>query len=111
MAETAQIMQRVLKPVKATPEALEGYGYLIGEPDDSVREKINFYGADVVVTQPAKFYGNDDLCLNLAGVIRTAAAPGQMDGVPHKAHPDLHPAGGQAFLHGARQAHRATTRW
>jgi ureidoglycolate lyase len=65
MAEAAQTMQRVLKPVKATPESLEGYGYLISEPDDSVRDNINFYGADVVVTQPAKFYGNDDLCLNL----------------------------------------------
>lgn len=56
---------RVLKPVKATPESLEGYGYLIGEPDESVLDKIDFYGADVKVTQPAEFHGNDDLCLNL----------------------------------------------
>ncbi len=54
-----------LRPVKATPESLQGYGYVIGEPDDSVRSKIDFYGDDVVVTQPAKFHGNDDLCLNL----------------------------------------------
>lgn len=57
--------RRALTPVKATPETLEGYGYLIGEPDDSVLDKIDFYGSDVVVTQPAIFHGNDDLCLNL----------------------------------------------
>ena len=55
----------VLKPVKATLELLMGYGYIIGEPDDSIRDKIDFYGTDVVVTQPADFHGNDDLCLNL----------------------------------------------
>jgi ureidoglycolate lyase len=57
--------RRVIKPVKATAENLKGYGYLIGEPDDSVLEKINFYGSDVTVTQPADFHGNEDLCLNL----------------------------------------------
>ena len=30
-----------------------------------VLDKIDFYGADVKVTQPAEFHGNDDLCLNL----------------------------------------------
>ncbi len=66
MAEAAvSAGRRVLKPVKATPESLEGYGYLIGEPDSSVLDKIDFYGSDVVVTQPADFHGNDDLCLNL----------------------------------------------
>lgn len=55
----------ILKSVKATAESLKGYGALIGEPDDSVLEKIDFYGADVKVTQPADFHGNDDLCLNL----------------------------------------------
>lgn len=66
MAEAIHTLEkRILKPVKATPESLEGYGYIIGEPDDSVREKINFYGSDVVVTQPAKFHSNDDTCLNL----------------------------------------------
>jgi ureidoglycolate lyase len=54
-----------LQPIKATPESLAGYGYVIGEPDDSIRSKIDFYGDDVVVTQPARFRGNDDLCLNL----------------------------------------------
>lgn len=65
MANAEEAVQRILRPVKATPESLMGYGYLIGEPDESVRDKIDFYGTDVVVTQPAKFYGNDDLCLNL----------------------------------------------
>jgi len=66
MAEAASTLAKhVLKPVKATPETLEGYGYLIAEPDDSVREKIDFYGSEVIVTQPADFSGNDDICLNL----------------------------------------------
>lgn len=56
---------RMLKPIKATPESLEGYGYLIGEPDETVLDKIDFYGSDVTVTQPANFHGNDDICLNL----------------------------------------------
>lgn len=56
---------KALKPIKATSESLEGYGCLIGEPDDSVLDNIDFYGTDVVVTQPADFHGNDDLCLNL----------------------------------------------
>lgn len=66
MAEAAAAPEkRVLKPIKATPESLKGYGYLIGEPDESVLDKIDFYGTDVVVSQPADFHGNDDLCLNL----------------------------------------------
>lgn len=56
---------RVLKPVPATPENLAGYGYLIGEPGGLSRDKIDFYGKEVRVTQPARFHGNDDLCLNL----------------------------------------------
>ena len=54
-----------LIPIKATQESLKGYGYLIGEPDGVVRDEIDFYGNDVVVTQPARFHGNADLCLNL----------------------------------------------
>jgi len=56
---------RKLKPVKATPESLAGYGYLIGEPGGINRDKMDFYGKHVRVTQPAKFHGNDDICLNL----------------------------------------------
>jgi ureidoglycolate lyase len=56
---------RVLNPVPATPENLAGYGYLIGEPGGLSRDKIDFYGKEVRVTQPARFHGNDDLCLNL----------------------------------------------
>jgi ureidoglycolate lyase len=56
---------RVLKPVAATSESLEGYGYLIGEPAGLMRDKIDFYGREVRVSQPARFHGNDDLCLNL----------------------------------------------
>jgi ureidoglycolate lyase len=56
---------RTLTPVVATPESLKGYGYLIGEPDGLKRDKIDFYGKEVRVSQPARFHGNDDLCLNL----------------------------------------------
>ena len=56
---------RALKPVLATPESLCGYGYLIGEPGGRERDKIDFYGREVRVSQPARFRGNDDLCLNL----------------------------------------------
>lgn len=66
MAEAAITSDvKLLKPVKATPENLKGYGYVIGEPDEMVLDKIDFYGADVKVTQPTDFHGNDDLCLNL----------------------------------------------
>lgn len=61
----APLKNRVLKAVKATPESLKGFGYIIGEPDGISRDKIDFYGKEVRVTQPAKFHGNDDLCLNL----------------------------------------------
>jgi ureidoglycolate lyase len=56
---------RTLVPVEATPEALEGYGYAIGAPTGLKRDKIDFYGRDVTVSQPARFHGNADLCLNL----------------------------------------------
>jgi len=56
---------RGLKPVVATAESLQGYGYLIGEPAGRLRDKIDFYGKEVQVSQPARFRGNDDLCLNL----------------------------------------------
>jgi ureidoglycolate lyase len=55
---------KLLKPVDATPESLAGYGYVIGEPGGVSRDRIDFY-PEVRVTQPAKFHGNDDLCLNL----------------------------------------------
>jgi ureidoglycolate lyase len=64
MTETTPELRK-LKPVVATPESLAGYGYLIGEPGGRDRDKMDFYGKVVRVTQPAKFHGNDDLCLNL----------------------------------------------
>jgi ureidoglycolate lyase len=54
-----------LEPVVATAESLAGYGWLIGEPAGLERDKIDFYGKQVRVSQPARFRGNDDLCLNL----------------------------------------------
>jgi ureidoglycolate lyase len=67
MSATAldEIKRLGLKPVPATAETLKGYGYLIGEPAGLKRDKIDFYGKEVRVSQPARFHGNDDLCLNL----------------------------------------------
>jgi ureidoglycolate lyase len=68
MTETAVIDKARLKTLKAIPataESLAGYGYLIGEPAGLRRDKIDFYGKEVRVSQPARFHGNDDLCLNL----------------------------------------------
>lgn len=59
-----EVELRQLKPVIATAESLAGYGYLIAEPNGLLRDKIDFY-PEVRVSQPAKFEGNDDICLNL----------------------------------------------
>ena len=73
MADTLEApVLRKLTPVKATPESLAGYGYLIGEPGGRSRDKMDFYGKVVRVTQPAKFHGNDDLCLNLVSFQKRA---------------------------------------
>ncbi|WP_304164516.1 ureidoglycolate lyase [Phenylobacterium aquaticum] len=61
---------RILTPVLATPESLAGYGWLIGEPEGPARDRIDFYGKEVVVHQPARFHGNDDLTLNLVTFAR-----------------------------------------
>jgi ureidoglycolate lyase len=50
---------------RATPEALEGYGYVIGRPDAAVWGRIDYYGDDVQVRTPVKFISNDDMTLNL----------------------------------------------
>jgi ureidoglycolate lyase len=66
MASAAtSVADRVLKPVPATPENLEGYGWVMGTPAGVERDKIDFYGREVRVTHPADFHSNDDTCLNL----------------------------------------------
>jgi ureidoglycolate lyase len=55
----------ILRPVVATPESLEGYGWVFGQPAGVERDKIDFYGREVRVTHPAAFRSNDDTCLNL----------------------------------------------
>jgi ureidoglycolate lyase len=59
------VADKILTPVPATPEALEGYGWIIGTPAGVERDKIDFYGRDVRVTHPAEFHSNADTCLNL----------------------------------------------
>ena len=72
MATAPIAHDRVLKPVRATPEALEGYGWVIGEPAGRERDKIDFYGREVRVTQPAQFRSNEDTCLNLVSFTERA---------------------------------------
>jgi len=49
----------------ATPEALQGYGYVIGKPETPVWGRIDYYGNSVQVRTPVKFIPNDDITLNL----------------------------------------------
>lgn len=65
MATAAKTSDFVLKPVPATAENLAGYGWVIGKPGGVDRDKIDFYGKEVRVSQPAQFHSNDDTCLNL----------------------------------------------
>ena len=56
----------VLTPVIATVENLAGYGWIMGYPTGVEHDKINFYGREVSVTNPADFRSEDsDTCLNL----------------------------------------------
>lgn len=61
----ANLADTVLTPIPATAENLEGYGWAIGQPAGLDRDKIDFYGREVRVTQPAHFHSNEDTCLNL----------------------------------------------
>jgi ureidoglycolate lyase len=61
----AGVADRVLTPIPATPENLDGYGWAIGTPAGVERDKIDFYGREVRVTHPAEFHSNADTCLNL----------------------------------------------
>ncbi len=49
---------------RATPEALAGYGYVIGRPEAKVWGRIDYYGDRVQVRTPVQFVSNDDLTLN-----------------------------------------------
>jgi ureidoglycolate lyase len=62
---TTIVADKILKPVAATAESLDGYGWVIGQPAGVERDKIDFYGREVRVTHPADFRSNDDTCLNL----------------------------------------------
>ena len=64
-------LQTITVPVeRATPAALEGYGYVIGRPDAEVWGRIDYYGDKVKVRTPVKFISNDDLTLNLVSFDR-----------------------------------------
>jgi ureidoglycolate lyase len=65
MSAEALLKDLVLIPLPATPENLQGYGWAIGEPAGLQRDKIDFYGKEVRVSQPAAFRSNEDTCLNL----------------------------------------------
>ena len=55
----------VLSLVVATAESLSGYGWIMGQPAGIERDKIDFYGKEVRLTNPAEFKSNDDTTLNL----------------------------------------------
>jgi ureidoglycolate lyase len=54
----------------ATPESLDGYGYVIGRPDGAAWGRIDYYGDKVRVRTPVQFVSNDDLTLNLVSFDR-----------------------------------------
>ena len=62
---TTIVADKILRPVPATAESLDGYGWVMGQPAGVERDKIDFYGREVRVTHPADFRSNDDTCLNL----------------------------------------------
>ena len=66
VAET-ELEHRVLKPKLATPEALEGYGYLIGGSKTKAPD-TGYYGYAVQTSKPAPFKSNDDTSLSLATI-------------------------------------------
>ena len=63
-----ELEHRVLKPKLATPESLEGYGYLIGGSKTKSSDTPGYYGAAVQTSKPAPFKSNDDTSLSLATI-------------------------------------------
>jgi ureidoglycolate lyase len=60
------VVETIELPIeRATPAALAGYGYVIGEPDTEVWGRIDYYGDAVQVRTPVQFVSNADLTLNL----------------------------------------------
>lgn len=53
-----------LRPIRATPENIKGYGWLLGPTSKNSRDDIDFYD-EVDVFQPAEFHSNEDTCLNV----------------------------------------------
>lgn len=68
MSEQPQSLK--LRIERASPEALAGYGYVIGTPDAAVWGRIDYYGDAVQVRTPVNFISNDDLTLNLVSFNR-----------------------------------------
>ena len=52
MTTTEAVRDRILTPIPATAEALEGYGWVMGQPAGRQRDKIDFYGKEVSVSHP-----------------------------------------------------------
>lgn len=88
----------VTLPVEpATPEALRGYGYVIGRPDTEVRGRIDYYGDAAQVRTPVQFVSNDDITLNLVTFNRREPVVRWME--YHSKHTQTFiPLGGKAFI-------------
>jgi ureidoglycolate lyase len=88
----------VTLPVEpATPEALRGYGYVIGRPDTEVRGRIDYYGDAAQVRTPVQFVSNDDITLNLVTFNRREPVVRWME--YHAKHTQTFiPLGGKPFI-------------
>jgi ureidoglycolate lyase len=86
-----------LKIEPATPQALEGYGYVIGEPSSPIWGRIDYYGDTVQVRTPVQFRTNDDLTLNLVTFNRREPVIRWME--YHSKHTQTFiPLGGKPFI-------------
>jgi ureidoglycolate lyase len=71
LAAMGDAVKTISLPVeRATPEALAGYGFVIGRPDSEVRGRIDYYGDKVKVRTPVQFVSNNDMTLNLVSFNR-----------------------------------------
>ena len=62
----AALTRRILRPKKATPESIAGYGTLLISPDTERSRESGFYAEAVRISEPASFTARDDVCLALA---------------------------------------------
>ena len=62
----ADLERRILKPKRATPESIAGYGSLLAPPEAAKSRDSGFYAEAVRMSEPVEFISQDDTCLALA---------------------------------------------